>query len=319
MIHKRQHPGTVKIAAYFLKSGIFWGSALGMLAGTVVFPFFGSIVGAIWGALIGVITGMIAAFTTVLVYPAQPLPEKTTSDRRRLTLILGGVTLFSMPALMMLTTNGILWGEYYPFSMVRVLFVLIAISCPLASLSIANSASRFVDVQADENDDPLAEFGDPKTSLEYFLRQPTHKWVVIFLGVWVAVDALVSHYEIQSIIQFGLMVLVSATLSIVLLSSLIGVLLGFLNRIYFVEYASHWTLARYRMVMMGLVGGLVGIMLLFWVYTWFAFSPVPFVSGFYAAYRARGYAERYYEMQGKPKRKGKPKNEGELELGQEIT
>jgi hypothetical protein len=43
------------------------------------------------------------------------------------------------------------------------------------------------------------------------------------------------------------------------------------------------------------------------------------VVALYAAWLARGYAERYYEMQGKPKRKGKPKNEGELEPAQEIA
>jgi hypothetical protein len=180
----------------------------------------------------------------------------------------------------------------------------------------------------------LDEFGSVLTTFRHFAARAANKWVFLLaalggsafavLGALNARNYTDNPYNlaltytpvdfIRIAVEYAIAGFVAAAVVILLLSLAIGALVGFLNRVYFAEYKSHWTMERYRgavMLVVGsftLVAGVVVTMLL----------GAPVVA-LYAAWLARGYAERYYEMQGKPKRKGKPKNENDIELAQDMA
>jgi hypothetical protein len=328
MSHNSRLGKTIGEFFYFFGWGFFWGGWLGALAGTLIFPVAGTIFSVVWGLGLGIILGIVAALLAALLYPLQPAPKDVVFYRRDLVRGIGGVTAIGAPILLMLSSHGLLWGDYTDYAGAAFLPSMLA-AFVFGGLAAANTASLYTHTYLGEPD-PLAKFGDVTSTIAYFMARPTHLlWFGLFAAIYAgSLTPMIGQYGIADIFnQYFPAILTAAASNIVLtvlLSLVLGTLIGFLNRIYFVEYAAHWTLERYRAVMMVLVSMFIFAMLLAWAFTWlivvkdFMLVIAPLIL-LYSVWLARGYAERYYEMQGKPKRKGKPKNEGALELRQEIT
>jgi hypothetical protein len=337
MRHYNRLGKTIGEFFYFFGWGMFWGGWLGALAGTLILPVLGTIFSVAWGLGLGIAFGIVAAFLAAFLYPMQPNLEGVTFYRRRLTLLVGAVTAIGAPIVLLITSLDVLWkNPIWDVDSSRdfVLMVSLLAACIFGGLAAAATASRYTDNAAGKLD-VLDGFGNVVDIERYFMKHAMRWWVFLTSATCVALFAVTDYSERSSFyyaaknplsiaIEYFIVGLIGTGIVIVLLSLGIGALLGFLNRVYFAEYASHWTMERYRVAVMVIVGaGTLG-MAAVWLHLslmsrdWLPFIGIVVVA-LYAAYLARGYAEHYYEGLEKPKRKGKPKNDDEIELAQDMA
>src|SRR5688572_27642242 len=102
----------VKTIAYFAIWGLIFGVLLGAFSGTAILPYFGTMYATIWGAGIGLACGIISGVVATVIR-ARSFHRDTDLDRFRRTLSLGigGLTAILAPVILVLTTNGVLWGS----------------------------------------------------------------------------------------------------------------------------------------------------------------------------------------------------------------
>jgi hypothetical protein len=339
MKHTSRLGKIVRTVLYFLRWGIFWGALLGALAGTLIFPVWGTLLSTGWGLGSGAASGIAAALLVVCLYPMQPAPEQAMYQRRRLTLVVGMMTALGTPPLILLTSYDFIWrsliSNYAGFGYWLLIPALCAAGI-FGGLAAASTASRYAD-KSEGMLDRLDGFGNVVSSARYFAIHAANRWVFLISATCVAFYFRDSFWQAAApgafrnmderyriFIENFIVGLIGTGIVIGLLSLAIGALIGFLNRIYFVEYKAHWTMERYRIAVMVIAGvGILG-MAAFWLIQVILIRWVGVMGGIvmvalYAAYLARGYAEHFYEGLDKPKRKGKPKNEDALELGQDMA
>lgn len=260
-----------RTVSYFTTWGLILGSSLGVLAGTLIFPFFGSLYAAFWGTgmglTLGFVSGLLAALTNMAVFhPDMDL----TRYRRRLAAGVGIFNVIGAVVLLAVSTRGWLWGygfnEFSPYIPDLSPFFLLAAAAGAigGGLSSAYSASHFADWYAGlmlKRKNEAIVRSQSRVSEGQGMRK--------FLDIAFSYSRLpmlvaVVLVAIGAIVQFpfpgiGNLVMgsIGAALYILVVTALLGLMNGavitFLNRLLFQEYFPHQPPDKYRNSLMIIV------------------------------------------------------------------
>lgn len=263
---------------FFLIWGLSFGGVLAFISGALIFPLFGATFTVPWGlgigAGLGVAVGLISGIATLF---AQITPENVRKYRRRLSLAIGGLVALAAPTLVHLTSPNILWYptnfqtwniQAFSTNIVLNAFWLPSIVATLfwGGLSAAYVAHRFAEycalnVQDDMEDARYTRVTDHPNDIHvYWMGKFVSRWwlypVMMVVGGIIHYQMQITQYELYGnylapnfLSSFpigmgaGAIYMVMASL---LMGASNGLMLRFLNRIAFVEYASEMPQKRYH-------------------------------------------------------------------------
>jgi hypothetical protein len=242
---------------YFVGWGLFYGGSLGLLCGTLILPFIGSIPSLICGIGIGFTLGVV----TGIIAEAKLATIKITSEedfiiyRRRLTLLNGVVSAIGALLLVYLSFETIFYhvDERDPLLFVVLLFALL-----WGGLAAAHTTSRGVDLYTKGG----YKYGLPQVTMEYYELKwqfPQHLLIGVASGAIGffhrnTIMSGVSPVEAVLVFIFGFIVGVLASLVVGFVVGIANAtLVRFLNRLVFYEYFPHLSKVTYRRVLFGLV------------------------------------------------------------------
>jgi MFS family permease len=346
---------------FFLIWGLCFGGLLGFVSGALIFPLFGATLSTPWGlgigAGLGALVGAIAAAASLF---APITPNNVQNYRRRLSLTLGALVAVAAPLLVHLTSINILWypsGYYdwrtefralYPVPNAFWLPSMLAAAF-WGALSAAYVAHRFAEycalnVQVGQdtttqtpvvdhpNDIPIYWMGKFVSRwwlypvmmvvgglVNYGMQLAQHQYYSSYNSYTVAAPSFTGHFVIGA--MAGIFYAFGAGL---LMGASNGLLLTFLNRIGFLEYAPDMAEARYRRVVTAITASFTLVMGT--LMTFGALSPqrgplmgyesslvallaglvAAGVAAFTAGRIAQDYAPRYFAA--RSKRKSLPKD-----------
>lgn len=264
---------------FFLIWGLVFGGVLAFISGALIFPLLGATFTVPWGlgigAGLGIAVGLISGITTLFV---QITPQNIRKYRRRLSLAIGGLVALAAPTIVHLTSPNVLWYPvgYYDWNsqasfthVVLNAFWLPSILAALfwGGLSAAYVAHRFVEycalnVQESMEETRVIRVTDHPNDIHiYWMGKFLSRWwlypVMMIAGGIINYQMRLTQYELYSYYdaapQFlpvfiigagaGVLYMVMASL---LMGASNGLMLRFLNRIAFVEYASEMPQKRYQ-------------------------------------------------------------------------
>lgn len=97
---------------YFVQWGMLYGVILGAWSTTLMFPVLGTMFGSMWGAGIGTACGLLCGGLVAVIQAYTFHPDVDLDVyRRRLSIGIGLLVGIMAPLILMLTSQGILWGE----------------------------------------------------------------------------------------------------------------------------------------------------------------------------------------------------------------
>lgn len=330
--------------------GTIFGTLLGAITGTLIFPFVGTIFASAWGFGIGLALGFVAGL--LMVGFARIAPP------RQCVKIIGGFAALGAPLLVVLTSEGILWNYVYhgydydrdveiivPQMTTPYLVPVLIAALVWGGLAAAYTAQRCLDWWqrlADERP-PSERFGN---FAAYYVETNSLRWWcehLIRYGWWLLpllgmIGLLVeqrSLYNSSSGLWSGALY---AAIQVPLLALSNGLLLIFVNRIWFNQGLDDEVLPVYRrrirlltgiftlvtgvFMIIGILAPLPGyLMVEFWSLTslvaglllaGLAAALVAWQSGRYATWLMQAQ-ERGAELAVRHKRKPKLKNEDTAE------
>ena len=114
---------------YFVQWGMLYGVILGAWSTTLMFPVLGTMFGSMWGAGIGTACGLLCGGLVAVIQAYTFHPDVDLDVyRRRLSIGIGLLVGIMAPLMLMLTSQGILWGlradppAYLPICLIAVIF-----------------------------------------------------------------------------------------------------------------------------------------------------------------------------------------------------
>jgi hypothetical protein len=257
---------------FYVGWGFTYGITLGMIAGTLIFPYFGTMYSTVWGAGMGIALG-IASGALMAFYNAAAwrIPPDWSDYRRFLTPLVGGLVSLGAGGLLIATTQGFLWGAgtegFFPFFLPS-----LGAAMFWGGLSSAYATSRYADWYSSiaikqKHDVEVNETLPEKqgTVLRFVRLTFVKQWWLIGVGaiiglgvsVWTRLNSfdIPTNFELLQAVFNGVVGgLVFAVGALLLYSLTVGLLIAFLNRIYFLEYAAYAPLPWYRRMVQITVG-----------------------------------------------------------------
>lgn len=326
---------------FFLLWGICFGGLLGFITGSLIFPIFGTLYSTIWGLAMGFGLGLAASIITAILTLIIPVVTKNAKVyRRRLSIGVGIFVALASGLIVHVTSEGILWypsyyvGDLVEFTPYHLPSILSAICW--GGLSAAFVAHRFVEHCAYEIQDHFprnyrpAAFDFPGDTAAYWLGKFVRRWgiyPVMAVAGGIIVQNMASGYsgltEVSGTAVFmnGMVIgVLYAAVTAILIGVSNGLLLTFINRIYFHEFYPDMTQERYQQIV-GIMAGLftltITVMMAFGLfapqagallYTTSTLQAliVGLLAALFAAITAsliaREYSERYFTIQENNKR-----------------
>lgn len=262
---------------FFLIWGLAFGGVLAFISGALIFPLFGATLTVPWGlgigAGLGVAVGLISGIATLFV---SITPENVRKYRRRLSLAIGGLVALAAPTLVHLTSPNILWYptlqtwniQAFSANIVLNAFWLPSVVAALfwGGLSAAYVAHRFAEYCALNVQDSMEETryirvtDQPNDIHVYWMGKFVSRWwlypVMMVAGGIIHYQMRLTQYELYGyydVPQFVPLFIIGAGVGAIymVMASLLmgasnGLMLRFLNRIAFGEYASDMPQKRYQ-------------------------------------------------------------------------
>lgn len=259
---------------FFWLWGIAFGTLLGFVTGSLIFPILGTIFSTIWGIMMGFCLGLMSGVMVAIATLIAPVSLETAKVyRRRLSIALGIVVSLGAVYFLHITSVGTLWENpymygdsdystftpYYWPSMVSALF--------WGGLSAAYVAHRFVELCAREAQDQshpeyrpvVLDFPDDIVAYwvgRFFGRGSIYP-VIVVAGSLISLNlqpGATSERVFRLFLNGAIFGLVYALIAALLVGLANGLMLTFLNRIILHEYFYDLTQQHYQRIVSRLSG-----------------------------------------------------------------
>jgi hypothetical protein len=238
--------------SYFVGWGLFYGGALGLLAGTLILPLWGSFFSLLWGLPVGLILGIISG---IVVAIAQQLADiEVEKDfichRRNLSWWIGVFTAIAAPTLVLITSNRLLYISPV------ILPSVVLHSALWGGLAAAHTTSRATDRFA------KGKYALREDSVEISALLWQFRSHILFGIVMGAFGFLLDNAEsvaiapLQAIQTFVMFFIIGVSMSVI-----VGIvvtiantsLIRFLNRLVFYEYFPELPNKTYQRVIVAII------------------------------------------------------------------